>query len=216
MLTMNIKYNDHSLTAIDRDGKPWFTAEIIGQHLGYASSNTRKGILKLYERHSDEFSGADVAVVKLGTPGGTQDTRIFSLSGAIKLSTFASTKTGKKFRQWAWAELMKIIEQGQQASEIRTTFQPSYTASIEQALDHTQRELLAARPMWANILRYLDMGHSRAEISLLIQRNKNTLRKYIRRMEACGILEPPRNLHQLRKRSLHLPSVRRANWLLVN
>jgi prophage antirepressor-like protein len=55
---------------------------------------------KLYQRHADEFTESMTALVKLRTPGGTQDVRVFSLRGTHLLGMFARTERAKKFRKW--------------------------------------------------------------------------------------------------------------------
>lgn len=89
------------VSIIDHAGKRWLTAEQVGVCLGYGQNNARKGISKLFNAHSDEFTEIDTGVVDLATPGGTQNTRIFSASGCIKLGFFANTQRAKQFRAWA-------------------------------------------------------------------------------------------------------------------
>lgn len=86
---------------VDHAGKKWLTAEQIGLALGYDQSNARKGVLKIYERHGDEFTEADTCVVNLTTQGQARATRIYSETGCIKLCFFASTPRAKEFRTWA-------------------------------------------------------------------------------------------------------------------
>lgn len=92
------EFNGTRLSIIDHAGKKWLTAEQIGRALGYDESNARKGVLKLYERHGDEFTEADTGVVKMTTPGGIQAARIFSDTGCYKLGFFANTARAKEFR----------------------------------------------------------------------------------------------------------------------
>lgn len=95
------EFHGTSLSIIDHGGQKWLTAAEIGGRLGYDSSNARKGVLKLYERHGDEFTEEDTGVVKLTTPSGKQVSRIFSATGCIKLGFFASTPRASEFRTWA-------------------------------------------------------------------------------------------------------------------
>ena len=95
------EFQGMKLDILDHEGKRWLTAEQIGQALGYDEANARKGVLKLYERHGDEFTEADTGVVRLTTPGGSQAARVFSDTGCIKLGFFASTARAKDFRAWA-------------------------------------------------------------------------------------------------------------------
>jgi prophage antirepressor-like protein len=66
--------------------------------LGYGQARQR--ISDLYTRHSDEFTDAMTAVVKLSTEGGEQEVRIFSPRGGYALGMFARTKIAKAFRVW--------------------------------------------------------------------------------------------------------------------
>ena len=60
-------------------------------------------------------------------------------------------------------------------------------------------ELLAANPMWRNIKRYKDMGLTHVEITKLLDCSKDTVRSHVRRMERCGIIEPPANLARMQQ-----------------
>jgi prophage antirepressor-like protein len=59
-----------------------------------------RSIRAVYERHADEFTDAMMAVIKLPTAGGEQETRIFSPRGCHALGMFARTKVAKEFRVW--------------------------------------------------------------------------------------------------------------------
>ena len=89
------------VSIVDHESRRWLTAEQAGRCLGYAESGARKHILKVFERHSDEFSEEDTAQLKLTTPSGLQECRIFSATGCNKLGFFARTARAKDFRTWA-------------------------------------------------------------------------------------------------------------------
>lgn len=96
------EFNGAAVRIIDREGSRWLTAEDIGNCLGYDASNARKGVIKIYERHADEFTTADTFVVKLtSNSAGNPNARIFSQSGCVLLSMFANTARAKEFRAWA-------------------------------------------------------------------------------------------------------------------
>lgn len=90
-----------SLEIINHNGQKWLTAEQVGRALGYAQDNARHGILKLYTRNADEFTEVDTRVVKLTTPRGAQETRVFSVTGCNLLGFFSNTPRSKEFRAWA-------------------------------------------------------------------------------------------------------------------
>lgn len=58
--------------------------------MGYAQPDAH--MTRLYQKHAAEFTEHMTAVVKLTTPGGAQDVRIFSLRGAHLLGMFARTE----------------------------------------------------------------------------------------------------------------------------
>lgn len=89
------------VSILDHAGRLWLTARDVGRCLGYAEDHARHAILKLFTRHEDEFGPEDTGVVNLTTPGGEQQTRIFSQTGCILLAMFANTARAKDFRAWA-------------------------------------------------------------------------------------------------------------------
>lgn len=89
------------VSILDHDGRRWLTARDVGRCLGYAEDHARHAILKLFTRHEDEFGPEDTGVVNLTTPGGEQQTRIFSQTGCVLLAMFANTARAKDFRAWA-------------------------------------------------------------------------------------------------------------------
>ena len=75
----------------------WLTANQIGYALQYADD---KAVQRIFARHIDEFTEKMTRVVKLTTPGGHQETRVFSLRGAHMVAMFARTPVAKEFRHW--------------------------------------------------------------------------------------------------------------------
>ncbi|EDT2961204.1 hypothetical protein EL09_08350 [Salmonella enterica subsp. enterica] len=75
----------------------WLTANQIGYALQYADD---KAVQRIFARHIDEFTEKMTRVVKLTTPGGHQETRVFSLRGAHMVAMFARTPVAKEFRRW--------------------------------------------------------------------------------------------------------------------
>ena len=77
-------YHGYAIQLIEKDGSRWLTARDLGLCLGYSEANARQGILKVYERHLDEFTDKDSTVIKLiSTDGKAHDTRIFPLLASL-------------------------------------------------------------------------------------------------------------------------------------
>lgn len=70
-------------------------------------------------------------------------------------------------------------------------------------LAQMQGELLKSRPLWKQIKRYKALGLNHVEIGKLTGYTKQTIRDHVRKMEACGILQPPKNLAKLQQLSLN-------------
>ena len=153
---ISAEFRGESLQLIEKDGARWLTARDLGLCLGYNAANVSKGILKLYERHLDEFTNEDSVIVKLtAADGKTYNTRIFSPSGCYLLSFFANTPRAKDFRAWAKQVLVQTQEK--------------HTPNLEQTnITTLQSELLKARPDWAEMLRYRALGLSAGEIVRII------------------------------------------------
>jgi len=62
--------------------------------------NAKRALQRIYQKHADEFSECMTGVVKLTTPGGVQESRVFSLRGAHLIAMFARTPVAKEFRSW--------------------------------------------------------------------------------------------------------------------
>ncbi len=174
-----INFHEHTVALIEHNGEPWLTATDLGNCLGYNPANARQGCLNLFNRHADEFTEEDTGVIKLMTPGGMQETRIFSRTGCNLISFFASTKRAKAFRLWAKRTLVEANKPRQ---------------ATVQLLAQTQAELLRHAPLWRDIKHYKTLGLNHGEIGKLVNRTNDTVRHHVRRMEACGILTAPKSL----------------------
>lgn len=84
----------------------------------FANANKRLG--DLYHRHSDEFTSSMTTIVKMQTPGGMQDVRIFSLRGCHLLGMFARSERAKDFRRW----VLDVLDgEGQSNTRLVSQFQ---------------------------------------------------------------------------------------------
>lgn len=150
---------------LDHAGRRWLTARDVGRCLGYAEDHARHAILKLFTRHEDEFGPEDTGVVNLTTPGGEQQTRIFSQTGCILLAMFANTTRAKDFR--AWAKRMLSGEPALPAAvRLPAGAQSVHTARISRAVERQAMELWVAGLGLPTIARHL--GISKAACSMLL------------------------------------------------
>lgn len=73
----------------------------------------------------------------------------------------------------------------------------------EWIFNNMRRELLDRAPVWRKIARYKDIGLNHREIALLLDLDVSTIRRYVRRMESCGLLMPPKDLPKLQSFAGH-------------
>ena len=92
------------------DKEVFMTSEQLGMVLGY--SFPREGINKIVLRNEylkkDEFS----AEVKMGSPSGTQTTRVFNEDGIYEVAFLAKTEKAKEFRSWV-RKILKSLRKGE-------------------------------------------------------------------------------------------------------
>ena len=131
-----LSFQSTTFEVVDQQGQPWLRASEIGAALGYADD---KAIQRIFARHSDEFTDNMTGVVKLTTPSGAQESRIFSLRGAHLLAMFARTKIAKDFRRWVLDVLEK---EGAGVSALPTPYTVQPTDTLSEAQQIALRALL--------------------------------------------------------------------------
>ena len=86
------------------------TAEQLGRALGYV--NPQNGINAIVKRNEylkdSEFSGSD----KLSSPGGIQNTRIFTEDGIYEIAFLSKTEKAKDYRDWVRG-ILKSLRKGE-------------------------------------------------------------------------------------------------------
>ncbi|HFP9269707.1 TPA: P22AR C-terminal domain-containing protein [Klebsiella michiganensis] len=92
-----LSFHNTNFAYMEMGGQVWLTAAEVGQALEYADD---KAVQRIYSRHADEFTAQMTVVVKLTTPSGKQESRVFSLRGAHLVAMFARTPKAKEFRRW--------------------------------------------------------------------------------------------------------------------
>ena len=92
-----LTFHNTTFSYMEMAGQIWLTAAEVGEALGYSDD---KAIHRLYRKHADEFTVNMTGVVKVATPGGVQDSRVFSLRGAHLMGMFSRTTVAKEFRRW--------------------------------------------------------------------------------------------------------------------
>lgn len=122
---------------------PCMTSEQLGSALGYA--DPKKAISNLVNRNeylsNNEFSGT----LNMRTPGGLQETRVFTEDGIYEVTMLAKTEKAKSFRSW----VRKILK-GLHAGDLKLN--QSKTLELEIKNKNAEARLKNAQTRQANFL----------------------------------------------------------------
>lgn len=185
-----IQFNaDTRVTLISHENRYWLTAEDVGRCLGYGAGNERKGVVSVFNRHSDEFSEEDTCVVNLTTQGQARQIRIFSQTGCVKLGFFSNTPTAKTFRKWAARVL---------AGEMQP--QSSQLADLAAQNSMLKAALLKHHPEYRAIKVMYDGGLESWQIGMAVGLSRHSIRRKVTEMRKLGLLA------QVKPRSLPAPA----------
>lgn len=109
-LIKSSKFDEVECDIYSNEKEMFMTTEQLGNCLGYAYG--KQAISKILDRNSylkeKEFSG----VVKLGTPSGEQETRVFTEDGIYEITMLAKTERAKEFRAFI-RKLLKSLRKGE-------------------------------------------------------------------------------------------------------
>jgi len=185
-------FNNHNIPIIMHQGEPHMTGEVIGMALGY--NNPRKAIHDIYRRNHDLLDDYS-CVRKLRTQGDTQmrETRIYSEQGMMVITMKSNQPAALPFQRWG----IKVMH-GYRHNMLEA---PGQIMALKRQMD---KALLKLRPDWKKIIRYKGFGLSNREIGKLMDMHPRTVQREVRAMEACGLLEPPKNLPMLQQGVLRI------------
>lgn len=136
-----LSFHNTNFAYMEMGGQVWLTAAEVGQALEYADD---KAVQRIYSRHADEFTAQMTGVVKLTTPSGKQEARVFSLRGAHLVAMFARTPKAKEFRRW----VLDILDREVVHSPIAKQFSDDELCRLAWMWDVTNRMQNFARDLY--------------------------------------------------------------------
>lgn len=143
-----LTFQTTTLSVINQNNQTYFTANEIGQALGYR--NPTSDVKRIYERNIDEFTPCMTALVDMQTAGGIQKVRIFSLRGCHLIGMLSHTKVAKAFRKWVLDILDAEIAKNQTALPAPTTLTPEEQYMVQNAVKATHEKTgLSYGEIWA-------------------------------------------------------------------
>jgi hypothetical protein len=130
-MTNSLTFHSQALELINGE---WIRGYAICATLGYKSPD--KALKDLYVRHQDEFTSSMTRLLKIGTNGGAQIVRVFSLRGAHLLAMFSRTPIAKEFRKW----VLDILDKETRPLEQSVQQQLPLPAPKDSMIDYYLRE----------------------------------------------------------------------------
>ncbi|WP_145517413.1 BRO family protein [Yersinia mollaretii] len=118
-----LTFHNTKFNPVQDNGQVWLTSSELGAALQYSDD---KAVQRIYSRRCDEFTERMTRVVKLTTPRGQQDTRVFSLRGAHLIAIFSRTKIAKEFRKW----VLDILDNEVSTGNHQEPLQKRYTLNV--------------------------------------------------------------------------------------
>lgn len=184
---------DQKTPLVRLDGNRLVTTSLaVSQHFGKKHKNVLRDIEGL--GCSAEFHRLNFEPMLIPTEVG---------NGAIRdIPAYEMTRDGFTFLCMGFT--------GQQAAIWKERYIQAFN-TLEQALieqqtltgleipTYVRNELLAARPLWRKLRRYKQLGLTHVEIGRLLGLDRSTVRRHVRAMERCGLLEPPADLPALQQ-----------------
>ena len=128
----------------------WFAAERVAQLLAYEDKD---GVLKLYERHQDEFLSHESTTVRLTAVDGKRRVqRVFSFAGIDHLAILAKTEVGVRVRR-ALVDLQQGVRDGSLAVATRAQVEAltAALAKLERRLGNVEADKQAHKRLGKEI-----------------------------------------------------------------
>lgn len=184
-MSEKLTFQGVTLDTIAINGQDWVNGGQIGHALQLADPT--RSIGRLFKRNRQQFTPDMTTAIELPTATGLRLTRVYSPRGVALLCLLSRSPVADRFRAFV---LDRLEGQGAAQEDMRGM------------LEEAQAALLAARPDWARIKRYLDLGLKGWEIRRILKCDQSTLRRKRRAMEAVGLIAPPADLQQRQVRAM--------------
>ncbi len=170
------------------NNQPFVSSLHIAEAIGYPHRN----IITMIRKHLEDLQKFDLVAFEMQPRlqgqhgGGSAEYALLNERQATLLLTYMRNKPIVK--RFKIALVKQFYELQQQRIDVTVL----------------QQELLKAKPRWKEIARYKDLDLQPIEIARLLEVSKDTVRRDLRLMEKCGIVEPPKNLSAMQQIALPL------------
>ena len=166
-------FENQTLETLEVGGRIYMLPIQIGRAAGLKDVEQ---VQQIYRRNQDEFDETMTRLVKIPSPSGAKETRVYSLRGAHMIGMKAQTEPAKRFRKW----VLDVLEFGH--AEV--------IAELRVQLRSVQHLLLSKKGRWYEIKHYHEMGYKAEKISRLLGKSLAVIEEQIHEMVRIGLILP--------------------------
>lgn len=156
---------------------------IIAEHFGKSHKNILRDLRALMADCPEEFNGLNFAPVDYYDSKGEKRPMYEITRDGFMLLSMGFTGTNATRLKIAFIEEFNRME----AALHQPVPRPGQVEEVKAR--RAREELLKARPLWAQIQRYLEKGLNQREIALLACKSVTTIRAAMKMMAGCGIIQ---------------------------
>ncbi len=156
---------------------------IIAEHFGKDHKNILQSIRALMSDCPEDFNKLNFQPIKYYDARGREKPMYEVTRDGFMLLSMGFTGTNATRLKIAFIEEFNRME----AALHQPTPRPGQVEEVQAR--RARVELLKARPLWAQIQRYLEKGLNQREIALLACKSVTTIRATMKMMAGCGIIQ---------------------------
>lgn len=173
---------DTQIVTIQGD-HPTTNTLIIAEHFGKSHKDVLRALRELIKDSEDDFNERNFAPVEYYDSKGEKRPMYEITRDGFMLLSMGFTGTNATKLKIAFIEEFNRMEAALQ----QPTQRPGQVEEVQAR--RAREELLKAKPLWAQIQRYLGKGLSQREIALLTWKSVTTVRNAMKMMAACGLIQ---------------------------
>ena len=156
---------------------------IIAEHFGKQHKHVIRAIRELIAECPEEFSGPNFGLAEYYDDQGKKRPMYEITRDGFMLLSMGFTGANATKLKIAFIEEFNRME----AALHQPMPRPGQVEEVKAR--RAREELLKARPLWAQIQRYLEKGLNQREIALLACKSVTTIRAAMKMMAGCGIIQ---------------------------
>lgn len=173
---------DTQIVALQGD-HPTTNTLIIAEHFGKKHKDVLRALRELVNDCDEEFGRRNFAPTPYYDSQGKQQNMYTLTRDGFMLLSMGFTGANATRLKIAFIDAFNKME----AALHQNAVMPGQVEAVQAR--RMKEELLAAKPQWCKVKRYLDMGLNQVEICRLIGKSRSAVRHMLDKMAACGIIQ---------------------------